>query len=445
MGADCFCIYASTGEKANCKKFDGFTYIFISHKKYKCTFYPSALFSVGRGVMVERKNRDPQFGYIVANGTDHGQIEADKLERLWKKKKRQTFVVKFVDENGEEGETISGVEAHCMRMVPIRDLRHVKYSMSFDEEVPAGVDLDEYSFEHEKLPDGISWQYLDSGTGSWVNYPKGLAGRIERMYAANSSHYLYTPGNPHCVGQMVPEAVLGQEVGSVKNAFLHDTSTNQIIFEVSSRGNWLRGHHTQTDNMTERNFYTGMQRRVRRVGGVPRSGGDSDGHKQQQKYLFESGYVDWSDTREKCGLCGKTEGPFMTTECCGRTLCDTEGQYRVNSHEREGQCARNHRLNSVCYHHHAEGHDGNWKQCTKCQEDFHPYDYAVKATSQAQSGTIRRYNFDDNVRTDIHPADVPFPQCDACGLNVDTTEETIRTLGMRKNFGSGKVTCSNCG
>ena len=84
MHADCFCMYASTGEKANCKKFDGFI---LSLSQYAP--FTTALFSVGRGVMVERKNMEPQFGYIVANGSDHGQIEADKLEHMWKKKKRR--------------------------------------------------------------------------------------------------------------------------------------------------------------------------------------------------------------------------------------------------------------------------------------------------------------------------------------------------------------------
>lgn len=196
--------------------------------------------------------------------------------------------------------------------------------------------------------------------------------------------------------------------------------------------------------MTERNFYTGLQRRVRRLG-TPRAGGDSEGYKQHQKIVFESGMVDWKDKRAKCGLCGKTGGPFTITKCCGRLICDTEGQYRPGSYEREGQCVRNHRQHSICAHHNAENHDGDWKDCTTCETYFHPYDYAVKATSQAVSGTVRRYNFDDNVRTDIHPADVEFPQCSKCGKNVDTTEESLQTLCLRKTMGGGKVICANCG
>ncbi|KAK1745097.1 hypothetical protein QTG54_004388 [Skeletonema marinoi] len=117
----------------------------------------------------------------------------------------------------------------------------------------------------------------------------------------------------------------------------------------------------------------------------------------------------------------------------------------MNSYEREGQCARNHRSQSICGFHNSEGHDGEWKTCKACEEFFHPYDYAVKATSQAVGGTARRYNFDDNVRSDIHPADVPFPTCHKCEALVNTTEESVRTLSMRKSFNGGRVTCGGCG
>ena len=128
-------------------------------------------------------------------------------------------------------------------------------------------------------------------------------------------------------------------------------------------------------------------------------------------------------------------------------VCDTEGQYELGSYERAGQCARNHRLHSICGHHNScsQHNEEDWKKCKECEDTFHPFDYAVKATAQPVSGTVRRYNFDDNVRTDVHPSDVPFPACSDCGANVNTTEESLETLRMRKSVGGGKIVCNKCG
>lgn len=411
-----------------------------------CMFALANLFAVDRGVFVQTKNNKTRFGYVKANEelmNRMGDVNMDALQRNLKKKRAQKFNVQLVTDDGrEEGEIVS-VEAHQLRMVSIRDKRHSKYS-HVNEDVPIEVDPDEFVFEGDSLPDDVSWQYLEGN--EWINYPYGLTCRIESLYSGNSPHYLYTPGNPHTSGQYVHSAARGEEVSNAKCAFFHDTSTRQIIFEVSNRGVWLRGLHSQTDNFTERDFYTCMCRRVRRVGGEPRAGGEDEyAYKQQVRVIFESGMVDWTDSREKCGLCGKTNGPFTLTDCCGATVCDTEGQYQINTFEREGQCARNHRLQSICGFHDAEGHDGDWRTCKDCEDFLHPYDYAVKATSQAVAGTVRRYNFDDNVRTDTHPADVPFPTCHKCEVLVNTTEESMRTLSMRKSFSGGKVTCSGCG
>ena len=100
---------------------------------------------------------------------------------------------------------------------------------------------------------------------------------------------------------------------------------------------------------------------------------------------------------------------------------------------------RNHRYGSICAYHHQEGHEGDWKECQVCVSDFHPFDYAVKASNQADSGTERRYNFDDNVRHDLDLSIVDFPTCHECDAPCDTTEETTRTLGMRKMMGGGKT------
>lgn len=129
----------------------------------------------------------------------------------------------------------------------------------------------------------------------------------------------------------------------------------------------------------------------------------------------------------------------MKTPCCGKVICDTEGSYQMNSYQRLGQCARNHRYHSICAFHHNENHGRVWKECEKCEDFFHPFDYAVKAVSQARSGTFLKYNFDDNVRTDLDPLKVPMPQCSQCTNRVNTAEESTRTLMMRKMFNSPVV------
>ena len=54
------------------------------------------------------------------------------------------------------------------------------------------------------------------------------------------------------------------------------------------------------------------------------------------------------------------------------------------------------------------------------------------------------YNFDDNVCTDVHPASIPMPQCFECTNRVNTTEESNRTIVMRKLFHS-PVLCEEHG
>mmetsp|Transcript_18663 Transcript_18663/g.26581 ORF Transcript_18663/g.26581 Transcript_18663/m.26581 type:complete len:325 (-) Transcript_18663:153-1127(-) len=292
---------------------------------------------------------------------------------------------------------------------------------------------------------------------------KGFPGSTSKEMSGSTTHMVCPVGLSLCIvairrtictrlairtrlANMYTQLLWGKKSVMKSVPFFHDTSTRQIIFEVSNRGVWVRTNHNQTDNFTERDLYTGMTRRVRRVGGGPRAGGESGyGRKQQSRLIFESGMVDWTDCRQKCGLCGKTDGPFTVTDCCGTTICDTEDQYQINSYEREGQCYRNHRLQSICGFHNSEGHGGDWKTCKDCEDFFHPYDYAVKATDQAVAGTGRKYNFNDNVRSDVHPADVTFPTCHKCEAFVNTTEESVRTLSMRKSFSGGKAICSGCG
>jgi hypothetical protein len=70
----------------------------------------------------------------------------------------------------------------------------------------------------------------------------------------------------------------------------------------------------------------------------------------------------------RCGLCGKTEN-LTRTECCGQWICDDEDQYVPFSYERNS-CHRNHSRYTLCSHHFNESHQGDWKTCKTCRDDF---------------------------------------------------------------------------
>lgn len=244
-----------------------------------------------------------------------------------------------------------------------------------------------------------------------------------------SPHFLYRPDAPHCIGryEQVDSHSEGLLVSHLVYALPHDCSTRQVLF-------------TDGNVMLERDIYTGMQRPVRRQG-PPLSR-----HPSERNVLFgillpPCNVFNLPKDRY-CGLCHSTNRPLMQMECCGGYVCDTEDQYEMMSNEREGQCARNHRYGSICFFHYQEKHTGDdWKTSEQCQNSFSPYDYAVKALSMANSGTSRRYNFDDNVRSDLDLTKIPFPACYQCHQPVNTTEETTRTLSMRKHMSAGRVSC----
>jgi ribosomal protein L32 len=391
-----------------------------------------SLFAEGRGVMVASKNgKGPsKFGIIqgIVGQSDFQTLFEKKRPRLYKVKiieNRDSYNYECFVSNTVKGE-IEDIEPHRLRMLPIRDKFHYIGALTFGFSAPKGINVDDIVSQHDYDKE-TSWQYQENG--HWVDFPKGVSTRIENLYSSGSPLFLYTPGNPHLHFSFCTEALSGRCVGAPSFVTHHDQSTRQIIFDDQC-----------PDNMTETDFYTGLQRRVRRVGKKRQPI-----HRKSFPFDLMDG-IDWYDKSPRCGLCNSKKGPFMITECCGRTLCDTEDQYKLGSYERDGQCGRNHRYHSICAHHHNENHEcDDWKTCQQCKDDFHPYDYAVKATSQAVSGTQRKYNFDDNVRNDIHPADMPFPTCSECGVYVDTTEESTRTLMMRNMSGGGNVQCTACG
>lgn len=88
--------------------------------------------------------------------------------------------------------------------------------------------------------------------------------------------------------------------------------------------------------------------------------------------------------RPRCGLCGKT-AKLTRTECCRQSICDDEDAYVLFSYARNS-CHRNHRRFTLCGYHHAEGHRGSWKDCSRCRREFETEIYVYYGTNE--------YNFE---------------------------------------------------
>ncbi len=106
--------------------------------------------------------------------------------------------------------------------------------------------------------------------------------------------------------------------------------------------------------------------------------------------------------REHCGLCRKGTKRLARTECCGRLICDDEGDYVLFSYARNS-CSRNHRRYTLCGYHHAEGHAGDWKSCDACRKAFELEVYVYYGTNA--------YNFE---KLENPPAYEPT-HCRGCG------------------------------
>lgn len=129
------------------------------------------------------------------------------------------------------------------------------------------------------------------------------------------------------------------------------------------------------------------------------------------------------DPSKRCFLCGKRT-KLVKTECCGQWICDDESSYQLFSYARNS-CHRNHRRYTLCGSHHAEGHEGPWKTCSKCPEDFETEMYVHYGTND--------YNFE---KLENPPAFEPT-LCDSCG-NVIKLAEGGYSMGRRGTF------CFNC-
>ena len=129
------------------------------------------------------------------------------------------------------------------------------------------------------------------------------------------------------------------------------------------------------------------------------------------------------NTRRCCGLCGATDN-LTKTECCGQWICDDEDQYVLFSYARNS-CYRNHSRFTLCGHHSAEGHGGQWQDCSKCREDYETEMYVHFGTNE--------YNFEKLP----NPPTFEPTRCCQCGKVINLSEG-----GYSRSV--GKLTCMNC-
>ena len=125
----------------------------------------------------------------------------------------------------------------------------------------------------------------------------------------------------------------------------------------------------------------------------------------------------------RCGLCGKT-GNLTRTECCGQWICDDEERYVMFSFARNS-CHRNHDRYTLCSYHHNENHQGDWKTCPKCREDFETEIYVYYGTNE--------YNFE---KLENPPAYEPT-RCAKCKRIIVLSEDGYSMRGE-------KYFCSKC-
>ena len=173
----------------------------------------------------------------------------------------------------------------------------------------------------------------------------------------------------------------------------------------------------------EANRFTdaGIQRVISRAGYVPDREADLSDWPARLEDLKQA---DGEEGRPRCGLCGNTIN-LTKTPCCDNWICDDEASYTLFSYGRNC-CYRNHRRYTVCGTHHAEGHEGHWKDCGECREFFHETELYV------HFGT-NEFNFE----TLDDPPDYEPTRCSECGR--------IIKLGLEGYMMSGDdYTCGGC-
>jgi hypothetical protein len=131
-----------------------------------------------------------------------------------------------------------------------------------------------------------------------------------------------------------------------------------------------------------------------------------------------------SGEQSKCGLCGKIED-LVKTECCGKWICDDEHKYVLFSYAKNS-CYRNHRRFTLCGHHFSEEHDGSWKNCPKCREDFATEMYVYYGTNE--------FNFE---KLENPPTYKPT-HCSKCGVGISLGTDGYTISG-------NEYWCQECG
>lgn len=119
--------------------------------------------------------------------------------------------------------------------------------------------------------------------------------------------------------------------------------------------------------------------------------------------------------RPRCGLCGKTR-KLTKTECCDQWICDDEDKYILFSYA-TNSCHRNHRRYTLCGHHYADGHEGDWKDCPICRNDFETEMYAFYGTNE--------FNFQ---KLENPPAYLPT-RCARCSVIICLGYDNYSTKG----------------
>jgi hypothetical protein len=130
-----------------------------------------------------------------------------------------------------------------------------------------------------------------------------------------------------------------------------------------------------------------------------------------------------SKSHPRCGLCGKT-GKLTKTECCGQWICDDADQYVLFSYARNS-CYRNHDRYTLCSYHFHEGHEGDWKECQKCREDFETEMYVWYGTNE--------YNFEKLP----NPPEYEPTKCAKCGKIIKLGEDGYSMF-------KGEYFCEKC-
>jgi hypothetical protein len=80
-------------------------------------------------------------------------------------------------------------------------------------------------------------------------------------------------------------------------------------------------------------------------------------------------------------------------------------------------CYRNHRRYTLCGYHYAEEHGGDWKDCSKCKEEFETEMYVYYGTNE--------YNFEKLG----NPPEYEPTRCARCNAIISLSEDSCTISG----------------